>query len=59
MLLDCRRVLKTALSAYRERVKSWLLDPKNQTRAPGRQVKAALALLRRIRRARHHGRQEP
>jgi CelD/BcsL family acetyltransferase involved in cellulose biosynthesis len=59
MLLDCRRVLKTALSAYRERVKSWLLDPKNQTRAPARQVKAALALLRRIRRARHHERQEP
>jgi hypothetical protein len=53
MLLDGRRVTKTAFGACRDQIKSWLLDPQNQTRAPARQVKAALELLRRIKRARH------
>jgi hypothetical protein len=52
MLLDGRRVAKTAIGEYRERLKSWLLNPDNQTRTPARQVKAALVLLRRIKRGR-------
>jgi hypothetical protein len=52
MLLDGRRVAKTAIGEYRERLKSWLLNPDNQTRTPARQVKAALVLLRRIKRSR-------